>query len=64
MHASIQSRLKRIRFIGNETPEHWAGAVREHGEMIAALERRDEDALTEVLTRHVEATWTRVQPVI
>jgi len=63
-HASIQSRLKRIRFIGNETPDHWAGAVREHGEMIAALERRDEAALTEVLTRHVEETWTRVRPII
>jgi DNA-binding GntR family transcriptional regulator len=64
MHGSIQSRLKRIRFIGNETPDHWAGAVREHCEMIAALGKRDEEALTEVLTRHVEETWTRVRPII
>lgn len=64
MHGSIQSRLKRIRFIGNETPDHWAGAVREHIDMIEALEKRDEAALTEVLTRHVEETWTRVRPVI
>ncbi|MDR3538390.1 MAG: GntR family transcriptional regulator [Acetobacteraceae bacterium] len=64
MHGSIQSRLKRIRFIGNESPGHWASAVREHCEMIAALERRDGEALAEVLTRHVEETWSRVRPVI
>jgi len=64
MHGSIQSRLKRIRFIGNETPENWAGAVREHCEMVAALETRDDDALAEVLTRHIEETWTRVRSAI
>jgi DNA-binding GntR family transcriptional regulator len=64
MHGSIQSRLKRIRFIGNETPENWSGAVLEHCEMVTALEKRDEAALTEVLSRHVEETWTRVRPVI
>lgn len=63
-HDAIQSRLKRIRFIGNEAPENWAGAVREHIEMIAALERRDEDTLAEVLGRHLEQTWIRVRPII
>jgi DNA-binding GntR family transcriptional regulator len=63
-HEGIQSRLKRIRFIGNQTPEGWAGAVREHTEMIQALERRDELALAEVLTRHLEQTWTRVRPTL
>ena len=37
-HDAIQSRLKRIRFIGNEAPANWEGAVREHEEMIGALE--------------------------
>lgn len=63
-HEAIQSRLKRIRFIGNESPENWAGAVHEHIQIIAALERRDEAALAEVLSRHLEQTWTRVQPII
>jgi DNA-binding GntR family transcriptional regulator len=63
-HESIQSRLKRIRFIGNEAPDNWSGAVCEHVEMIEALEKRDEAALTEVLTRHLEETWTRVRPIL
>lgn len=63
-HDAIQSRLKRIRFIGNEAPDNWAGAVQEHVEMIEALERRDEEALAEVLSRHLEQTWVRVQAVI
>ncbi len=63
-HEGIQSRLKRIRFIGNELPENWAAAVQEHIEMIAALEKRDEARLTEVVTRHLEQTWTRVRPIL
>lgn len=63
-HESIQSRLKRIRFVGNEGPDNWSGAVAEHVEIIEALEQRDEVRLTEVLTRHLEQTWTRVRPII
>lgn len=60
MHQVIQARLKRIRFIGNEEPRKWAGAVAEHEEMIAALEARDEARLAAVIARHLEETWTRV----
>lgn len=60
-HESIQSRLKRIRFIGNEQPEKWSGAVAEHEEMMAALEARDADRLEEVIRRHLERTWERVE---
>jgi len=63
-HASIQLRLKRIRFLGNEAPANWDGAAREHVELMQALEKRDAVALTEVLTRHLEETWTRVRPII
>jgi DNA-binding GntR family transcriptional regulator len=42
LHQTIAARLKRIRFIGNEEPEKWAGAVSEHEEMIVALEARDD----------------------
>lgn len=60
MHQVIQARLKRIRFIGNEEPAKWAGAVAEHEEMIAALEARDEDRLAAVIARHLDLTWQRV----
>nr|WP_294503095.1 FCD domain-containing protein [uncultured Rhodopila sp.] len=63
-HGAIQSRLKRIRFIGNEAPANWDAAAREHVEMVEALEKRDDVALAEVLTRHLEETWTRVRPII
>ena len=61
MHATIQARLKRIRFIGNDEPSKWAAAVGEHEEMIAALEARDEARLAAVVSRHLEQTWTRVE---
>jgi DNA-binding GntR family transcriptional regulator len=60
MHQVIQARLKRIRFIGNEEPAKWAGAVGEHEEMIAALEARDAARLAAVIARHLDETWQRV----
>jgi DNA-binding GntR family transcriptional regulator len=60
-HASIQSCLKRIRYIGNQEPDKWADAMGEHDEMIRALEARDGDALARVVNRHMENTWERVR---
>jgi len=60
-HAAIQSRLKRIRYIGNAEPSKWQNAVREHETMIVALEARDADALAAVLTQDMEHTWARVK---
>ncbi len=63
-HEGIQSRLRRIRFVGSDAPDKWAGAVAEHEEMVQALEARDADRLAAVIARHLEATWIRVQDVI
>jgi DNA-binding GntR family transcriptional regulator len=59
-HEMIQSRLKRIRFIGNEGVEQWRGAVEEHGEIIAAFEARDAKRLSQAIKRHMERSWVRV----
>lgn len=64
IHELLQARLKRIRFIGNEGPDRWAGAVSDHEEIIAALEARDADRLARALRVHMEATWKRVQDAI
>jgi len=64
LHEMIQSRLKRIRFIGNEGIEKWQGAIGEHARMIEALERRDGDRLAAVLAEHLERTWERVRDVL
>ena len=63
-HEMLQARIKRIRFVGNETPDRWAAAVAEHEEMIAALVKRDANALAEVLGRHLDKTVERVQDAI
>ncbi len=60
LHQVIQARLKRIRFIGNEEPDKWAGAVAEHEAMIAALEARDGARLADVICGHLDQTWWRV----
>jgi DNA-binding GntR family transcriptional regulator len=60
MHATIQARMKRIRFIGNEEPALWRAAVTEHEQMIVALESRDEARLAAVVARHLDETWKRV----
>jgi DNA-binding GntR family transcriptional regulator len=60
MHATIQARMKRIRFIGNEDPGGWTAAVAEHRVLIAALEARDEAKLAAVVARHLDETWKRV----
>ena len=60
MHAALQARLKRIRYIGNEAPAKWSGAMAEHEEMMAALKDRDGDALAEVVGRHMDETLKRV----
>ena len=64
MQANIQARLKRIRFIGNDTPDNWADAVAEHEEMAAALRIRDADRLADVMSRHLIKTWDRVRDII
>ena len=64
MHETLQARIKRLRFVGNEGPEKWAGAVAEHEEMMAALLKRDAAALTEAIGRHMDATLVRVREVL
>jgi len=63
-HEQLQARIKRIRFIGNETPERWAAAVAEHEDMIVALMARDGERLADVLGRHLDNTVDRVRDAI
>jgi DNA-binding GntR family transcriptional regulator len=61
LHTQLQSRMRRIRFIGHEGPEKWAAAVAEHEEMAAAFARRDAAAAAEVIGRHLDAAIERVR---
>ncbi|GGH10938.1 GntR family transcriptional regulator [Alsobacter metallidurans] len=64
VHGVLQARLKRIRYIGNEGPDKWAGAVEDHEAMMTALESRDGDALANALSRHMKRTWERVKDAL
>ncbi|UVF17568.1 GntR family transcriptional regulator [Microvirga terrae] len=64
VHNVLQARLKRIRYIGNEGPEKWSGAVADHVEMIEALEARHADRLSTILNAHMLKTWERVRHAI
>jgi DNA-binding GntR family transcriptional regulator len=63
-HEQLQARIKRIRFIGNETPDRWAGAVADHEAMIEALRRRDAPALVEAVGLHLDRTLDRVRDTV
>lgn len=64
VHAMLQARMKRIRFLGNDRPGHWPESVEEHEAIIAALEGRDGAALAASLRRHLENAWRRVATVL
>lgn len=64
LHENLQARLKRIRYVGNENPPQWQGAVDDHAEIIAALEARDGARLGAILRRHMDNTWTRVSQTL
>lgn len=64
VHSLLQGRLKRIRYIGNESADKWAAAVSDHEEIIAALESRDGARLAKILTAHMDRTWERVRDSI
>lgn len=61
LHTQLQSRMRRIRFIGHEGPAKWAAAVAEHEDMAAALARRDGEAAASVIGRHLDAAIERVR---
>lgn len=64
IQANIQARLKRIRFIGNREPGHWADAVADHQEMAAALRARDGQRLGAIMALHLQRTWDRVKDTL
>ena len=64
VHEIMQSRMRRIRYLGDQNDETWSGAVADHEEMITALEARDGKRLTTALVDHIARTWERVKDAI
>lgn len=59
-HEALQMRLRRMRYVGNELPSSWSGAMREHEAMIKALRKRDSASLREAVSVHLDNTRERV----
>ena len=60
----IIARMRRIRYIGNSSPENWKGAMGEHEEMIAALVARDGKRMARAMQLHMANTWPRVSSTV
>ena len=52
-YQQINARIQSLRFRSNFNQEKWDAAVREHGQMLEALERRDGNALRLILQQHL-----------
>ncbi len=64
VHDILQSRMRRIRFIGDRKDASWSSAVAEHEEMIAALEARDGERLSRAMMNHLTQSWVRIHTEI
>ena len=64
IHASLHARMKRVRYLGNDVPEHWAESVAEHEAIIRAFERRDAEAAAAAMRAHLENAWRRADVVM
>jgi len=54
LYGSLRGRIRPARFLANLSAERWDEAVREHGDILEALERRDGVRLRELLSQHLE----------
>lgn len=53
-HKRLNGRVRRQRFAANLAPTRWDQAIREHEEMLDALDARDGKRLAEILRRHLD----------
>ncbi len=53
-HRRLGGRIRRHRFAANLAPERWDEAIREHAEMLEALDTRNGERLAEILRRHLD----------
>ena len=52
-YLQMNSRIQSLRFRSNFNQQKWDAAVKEHGEMLVALEKRDGNALRDILEQHL-----------
>jgi len=60
-HASLMSKVRRVRYLALQSQDRWDEAVREHEEILAALIERNSKRLGEVIRLHVRETGEVVE---
>ncbi|WP_337918385.1 GntR family transcriptional regulator [Pseudaminobacter soli (ex Zhang et al. 2022)] len=64
LHDKLNMRSRRMRYVSNSQRQWWDQAIREHEQILAALERRDAEALSEQLRAHMMGSWKDVKGVL
>jgi DNA-binding GntR family transcriptional regulator len=60
-HRMMNARVYRARYVCNLETQRWESAIREHEEILEALERRDPAGLRALLETHVLNAWDLMQ---
>ena len=60
-YAQLTGRARRARFRGAMSDQRWAQAVREHEQILAALQARSARALGDALRRHIDTKFETVR---
>ena len=60
VHSALSKRMRSLRFSGNSTPDNWRNALKEHGEIAAALQQRDTKKIKKAVGLHFKNTVKRI----
>jgi DNA-binding GntR family transcriptional regulator len=60
-HRIVNARVYRVRYVSNLKTERWESAIREHEQILNALEAQDAQALRPILEHHVLQAWDKMQ---
>jgi DNA-binding GntR family transcriptional regulator len=61
MYRSLAARVRRARYMANMTDERWEQAVREHEDILEALEARQGLKLAKILREHLKSKFKTVR---
>jgi DNA-binding GntR family transcriptional regulator len=64
LHGILRTRMRRLRYIGNQAPDNWSAAMAEHEAFIGALRARDGKRLGRLMREHLANTWPRIKSAV
>lgn len=64
LHGILRTRMRRLRYIGNQAPDNWSAAMAEHEAFIDALRARDGERLGRLMREHLANTWPRIKSAV